>query len=230
MCIIYKITNLKNGKVYVGSSSRGTARLDEHRKKLNCGKHTNRHLQLSWNKHGSENFTFEIIENVCDNGLLIEREQHWMDFYMERCEMYNVRRLADRNTGIKHSGETIEILRRISREHFDKNGHKSLYDFWSDKYGADIADVKMSEYKEKHSERVSGENNPMYGKRGQKNPNIKKIRQYRLDGEFIREWDGIVLASDDLLIKAQNISECCLGKRKTAGGYIWKFHMEKPTI
>ena len=43
------------------------------------------------------------------------------------------------------------------------------------------------------------------------------------DGTFVRELDGIILASREMSILAQNISECCLGKRKSAGGYVWKF-------
>ena len=55
------------------------------------------------------------------------------------------------------------------------------------------------------------------------NPNIKKIGQFLKDGTFVKEWAGIVIASKELSIFSQNISECCLGKRKSAGGYIWKF-------
>jgi hypothetical protein len=33
----------------------------------------------------------------------------------------------------------------------------------------------------------------------------------------------VIIASKELSILSQNISECCLGKRKSAGGYVWKF-------
>ena len=51
----------------------------------------------------------------------------------------------------------------------------------------------------------------------------KPILQYDLNGNFIKEWFGIKNASENLLIDKSNIGECCRNKRKTAGGYIWKF-------
>ncbi len=51
----------------------------------------------------------------------------------------------------------------------------------------------------------------------------KKILQYSKDNEFIKEWDGIVRIQEELNINRNNISSVCKGKRKTAGGYIWKY-------
>ena len=53
--------------------------------------------------------------------------------------------------------------------------------------------------------------------------NIKPVLQYDLNGTFIREWEAIKIASKELNIFASNISDCCRGKRKTAGRYIWKY-------
>ena len=41
---------------------------------------------------------------------------------------------------------------------------KSIYDTWIEKYGKEIDDIKMKEYKEIHRKIHSGNNNPMYGK------------------------------------------------------------------
>lgn len=51
----------------------------------------------------------------------------------------------------------------------------------------------------------------------------KTILQYDLDGNFITEYISAHYAQRMLNIKASNICECCNKKRKTAGGYIWKF-------
>lgn len=51
----------------------------------------------------------------------------------------------------------------------------------------------------------------------------KKIIQYNIESNEIKRWNSIKQASKELKIIPQNISECCRGKRKTAGGYIWKF-------
>lgn len=42
------------------------------------------------------------------------------------------------------------------------------------------------------------------------------------EGEYIAEYDGAIDAENATGIKRQNISKVILGKRHTAGGYIWK--------
>lgn len=52
----------------------------------------------------------------------------------------------------------------------------------------------------------------------------KKIIQYNLNGEFIKEWKSLQEAEIFLNVNNNtNISACCLNKQKTAWGYIWKF-------
>ena len=51
----------------------------------------------------------------------------------------------------------------------------------------------------------------------------KKILQFTKSGEFILEWPSINEASRQLKINRGNICQCCNGKRKYAGGYIWKY-------
>lgn len=53
--------------------------------------------------------------------------------------------------------------------------------------------------------------------------NTRKINQYNKDGMFIKSWGSINQAAKELDITEQHISGCCRGKRKTAGGYIWKY-------
>ena len=51
----------------------------------------------------------------------------------------------------------------------------------------------------------------------------KKILQFTKSGEFIREWSSMSEASRRLGIAKQSICSCCLGKRKSAGGYVWEY-------
>lgn len=51
----------------------------------------------------------------------------------------------------------------------------------------------------------------------------KKVFQYSKNGEFIKEYKSIQYAADSLGIFPTNIIECCKGRRKSAGGYIWKY-------
>lgn len=52
-----------------------------------------------------------------------------------------------------------------------------------------------------------------------------KVNQYDLNGNFIKTWSNINEAVFNLNL-GHHIGECCIGKRKTCGGYIWKFYNE----
>ena len=51
----------------------------------------------------------------------------------------------------------------------------------------------------------------------------KKILQFTKSGEFLREWSSLSEASKQLKINCGHICSCCNGKRKSAGGYVWKY-------
>jgi ribosomal protein L3 len=61
---VYSITNLTNNKIYIGSvsSKKGfNGRWSRHIFDLKNNKHHSKHLQLSWNKYGVNNYEFKII-------------------------------------------------------------------------------------------------------------------------------------------------------------------------
>ena len=78
ICGVYKITNIENEKFYVGSSKDIYERWNQHRIALNNNEHGNKYLQNAWNKHGSNNFSFDIIEE-CAPDIQFEREQRYLD-------------------------------------------------------------------------------------------------------------------------------------------------------
>lgn len=107
---IYIIRNVVNGKIYVGKSINiylddlRKGRWGDHIKTLRNGTIKNKHLLRSWNKYGEDKFRFHFLEK-CDKGRLIEREQHWMDFF-NSCDGnfgYN----QQNATGTIFSNETI---------------------------------------------------------------------------------------------------------------------------
>lgn len=51
----------------------------------------------------------------------------------------------------------------------------------------------------------------------------KKVIQYDLQGNFIKEWDSTAEAGRQLKINQSNISACCRGKRNKVGGYVWRY-------
>ena len=56
-----------------------------------------------------------------------------------------------------------------------------------------------------------------------KRADIKKVKQYTKDGKFIKEWDSISIAGHTLNIDCPTICNCCRNKRKSAGGFVWKY-------
>ena len=56
--------------------------------------------------------------------------------------------------------------------------------------------------------------------------NNKYIYQYSLNGEFIAEFHSVMEAHRATNIERSTISKTACGKRKRAGGFIWKFKTE----
>lgn len=59
---------------------------------------------------------------------------------------------------------------------------------------------------------------------------VKKVNQYDLDGNFIKQWSCIREAKTVLNLKNAHISQVCQGQRKTAGGFIWKYASDKTKL
>lgn len=75
---IYKITNLINGKCYIGQTTNSKRRFLEHKAK-GYGNEKNKVLYYAFDKYGIENFTFEVIESQIEN--YNEREKYWIRYY-----------------------------------------------------------------------------------------------------------------------------------------------------
>jgi group I intron endonuclease len=107
---IYQILNIINGKFYIGHSQNYDIRWWEHERRLRKNRHENSHLQAAWNKYGSSNFEFILIELV-EFEFLLAREQFWIDL-LGACDNelgYNINPDALRPPspiGRKHSPET----------------------------------------------------------------------------------------------------------------------------
>lgn len=64
---VFQIKNSINGKIYIGSSSDLIAVWNSQRFQLEAGLHPCAALQSDWNTFGSENFSYEIIEEINQN-------------------------------------------------------------------------------------------------------------------------------------------------------------------
>lgn len=75
-CGIYKITNMKNGKAYIGESNRIKERWNEHKRKAfnkeTYPKEYDKVLYQAFRKHGLESFKFEVILECAESELHIK--------------------------------------------------------------------------------------------------------------------------------------------------------------
>lgn len=61
----YKITNIKNNKIYIGITEKETSeRIKQHFSKLRNNCHNNYKLQKDWNDYGEDSFIWETIETL----------------------------------------------------------------------------------------------------------------------------------------------------------------------
>lgn len=109
---IYKISNLINKKIYIGSSCNLQKRKTSHFNNLLKNKHHSMYLQRAYNKYGKDSFIFEVIE-FCTKESLKNREQFYIDNLKPE---YNISLdatapMMDR----KHSSETIEKFKKVKR-------------------------------------------------------------------------------------------------------------------
>jgi len=134
-------------------------------------------------------------------------------------------KISESNKGRKHTKEerikmsenkkgwkpTEEQRTKMSE---NRKGHPMYTDAWRQKISQSLKNTKKSkEFKEKISESLKGNTNRR-----------KKVIQYNMNGEFIKEWE-CVLEAARFLGKTQGagITEVCNGSRKSIYGYIWKY-------
>lgn len=97
---IYKITNLVNGKCYIGQSRNIEKRFSAHKSRPfnENSEEYNKVLYRAIRKYGLDNFSFEVIEE-CKIELLNNRENYWINFfdatnptkgYNQTCGEYNL--------------------------------------------------------------------------------------------------------------------------------------------
>ena len=106
---IYAIVCKSTTKGYIGSACNMSKRWAAHRQSLKNGKHHSPYLQNAWNKYGSTDFIFGILECVKIENL-IDREQFWMNTFQSYIPEYgfNMAKTAGPQSflGKKHSTET----------------------------------------------------------------------------------------------------------------------------
>lgn len=101
---VYEISNLVNGKRYIGSAVSFKKRWGVHRSYLRKGTHHSKKLQSAWAKYGETAFRFNPLL-VCGKSDLVFFEQRCLD---SMAPEYNLCKVAGSQLGVKHTPEWIE--------------------------------------------------------------------------------------------------------------------------
>lgn len=163
-------------------------------------------------KYAYEN-GFPVPEMVIiEDNLTLEQgqkqEDFWVDFYKEH--KYNVlNKCKGGALGTIGCGKwSKETVFNIARQ------YKTKRKFQIEDKGAYLYCYKHNYIKEMD-----------WFENGRLNPKTisKKVLQYTKDGQFITEYPSISEASRQTGIFDSQICNCCKGKFKSAGGFIWKY-------
>ena len=90
MAVIYQITNMENGKYYIGSAESFERRRWQHIYELKKGTHKNPRLQAAWNKYGPDAFVFEILETVPEGRTPFDTENTYLMRCVGKPDCYNI--------------------------------------------------------------------------------------------------------------------------------------------
>lgn len=194
---IYLITSNAKDRRYVGSAVDLNNRIRGHRNGLKRNKHNNKYMQRHVTKYGIDDLKFTILE-FCNKDQLIEREQHYIDLLSPE---FNLCPIAGSSLGRKFSEETKKKFRGKNNPMYGKGrkgkDNPNFGKTWEEIFGMErsvelknnMSNIhKGNTYNsgKKHSrhfcenisKRVSGENNPFFGKKHteETKQKISKIR------------------------------------------------------
>lgn len=241
---IYKITNNKTGKMYIGQTSHDiTYRWELHMHDYERGRKSNYPLYSAFAKYGVDNFTIEVLK---DNIQSFEELDYWEKFYIRELSTLspNGYNLTAGGQGIHGYHHTDDAKKRIG-ESVMHNKDKIYTVERAKKISDALSGRKFSiEHKKKLSDIAksrTGEKNPFYNKRHSDDTkrrislkNSKPIEQYdRVTGELINRFntkrDAAMYVLSNHLTNAkvdsvmQAIGFCCMNLRSVSYGYVWKY-------
>lgn len=222
---------------YIGSASVSTGRIGKigfhrrlsgHLQYLRNGRHHSKILQGLFNLHKLDGMVMEIIL-VCEPCDCKIKEQYFIDILCPPC---NTHQFSDSGLGYTHTEESkVKMSKKkkgipLSDTHKDKISNST-----KGKSPKNLSILRSPEIIKKAG----------IARRGVKKTSKKffdairsPIVQFNMEGEEIKRFISIKEAVYETKIASSSISQCAIGKRKSAGGFSWKYlengHLISPHI
>lgn len=212
---IYALSDpITNEIRYVGKSDDLKKRFVEHIRKCKyTNTHKNNWIKSLLNKNLRPNI--EILETVS-----IDEWGFWETYWINQMKSWGFN-LTNIASGGRGGNQGLIINKKISLAL--KNRKFSSSTLEKMRLGAKQRKISCEGRKNLSFHR-SGKGNPMYGKKRPENAkHYRSVSQYDLNNNYLYTWQGIIIASKTLNINRCTISDVCNGRKKTAGGYKWKY-------
>lgn len=223
---IYCIENLSTKKKYIGQSVNVRERYFKHKSELKNNKHSNTYLQNAWNKYGSDDFKFFILE-YCSISKLDAREKYYIQTYdtENRDVGYNLK------SGGQYGGSILsdEIKKKIgasNKKYYENHPearvtrHESTKAYWANPEVRALRSGKgASMYGKHHTEEAKKKMSEACT--GRKSPKRNPTPVMCIESGII--FEDATTAGKELFLDSGGILKVCQQKRKTCGGFHWKF-------
>lgn len=228
---VYAIFNSLNRKCYIGSSKNIQRRTTTHFSNLKHNRHSNSYLQNAWNKYGGNNFFAYTIQE-CHNIKLLEHLElkHILDKQSNKSDKgYN---LTTRTSSAALYAEKISKTKKSLNAWKGKNNPMygtNIEKYWTKKYGKEYAIKRINEVKEINSLKNSGSNNAMFNEKRldltefNKKNKSKKVAQFDLNNNFIKEWESVSTAAKTLNLTRRSLANFINSSNGYACKFIWKY-------
>lgn len=244
---IYKITNQKNGMVYIGSSIEVERRWRQHKEASINEKdhHYNYPLMIAFREFGIANFTFEVIDTLPDYQAMIKAEHDWI--VKENCIVPNGYNQTDKTDSPMFDPTIAKKMSNTKREKYGKrvceiDSTNNILTIWdslaeaSEATGLDrfkISNVcngtrlttgnRIFRFLNKENQIIEPEAKVNQVQSNRITKTSRRVGAYDKDNNLIQEFDSLQLAAQFCGGNSSTISAVCRGKRNSHKNYIWRY-------
>lgn len=238
MGLIYCAVNKVNGKMYVGQTIHSLShRKTTHLYAARSNTQNKYAFHKAIHKYGENAFSWKVLEKRVPNEKLDELEIIYVDLLDSFLTGYNLTMGGEGCHGCVHNAETrkkmsiaahnkppmtSETRARIGAASAGRiKSEKAKHKFKVARTGHIVSeDTRLKISKSSIGKKIS--EGTKVKMRKHKPSRGTPIKQYGING-FIAEFKSVAEASRNTGINRSNISNCCCGLSKTAGGFIWKY-------